>query len=114
MTTPDRPPPAERLYRGQTSPVLYNRLIILDAKKREEKQALKARQLLEEEKIKLEREKEERIRGGIPTAALKEKEKIEIQGELLASFLTSHHPPSHRPLCIKDLSKIAFETVIFA
>jgi hypothetical protein len=33
-----------------------------------------------EEKLKIEREKEERIRGGIPLAALKEKEKFEVQG----------------------------------
>jgi hypothetical protein len=51
-----------------------------DAKRREERQALKARQLREEEKAQLERDKQERITGGIPSFALKEKDKIEIQG----------------------------------
>jgi hypothetical protein len=60
-----------------------------DAKIREQKKAAKAKQLLLEEKIQLEQEKAERVRGGIPTAALKEKEKFEIQGSTSASLSVS-------------------------
>lgn len=56
--------------------------MFVDAKLRESRQALKAKQLLDEEKAKLEREKEERIRGGMPSAVLREKEKIEVHGSL--------------------------------